>query len=52
MGTLFQLTGEKVGEVKAVADMYQRKAEMGRNSDAFIALPGWCKPRHSFLHLH
>ena len=29
-----------VGEVKAVADMHQRKAEMARQSDAFIALPG------------
>ncbi|PNY03451.1 cytokinin riboside 5'-monophosphate phosphoribohydrolase [Trifolium pratense] len=36
-----ELTGETVGEVKAVADMHQRKAEMARNSDAFIALPGW-----------
>ncbi|XP_071908245.1 cytokinin riboside 5'-monophosphate phosphoribohydrolase LOG1 isoform X2 [Coffea arabica] len=35
-----ELTGEPVGEVKAVADMHQRKAEMARNSDAFIALPG------------
>ncbi|KAL5069067.1 hypothetical protein RYX36_019954, partial [Vicia faba] len=34
-----ELTGETVGEVKAVADMHQRKAEMARNSDAFIALP-------------
>jgi predicted Rossmann-fold nucleotide-binding protein len=37
---LFQLTGETVGEVKAVADMHQRKAEMAKHSDAFIALPG------------
>lgn len=29
-----------MGEVKAVADMHQRKAEMARRSDAFIALPG------------
>jgi hypothetical protein len=29
-----------VGEVRAVAGMHQRKAEMARNSDAFIALPG------------
>ena len=36
-----QLTGETVGEVKAVADMHQRKAEMAKHSDAFIALPGW-----------
>ncbi|XP_065637151.1 cytokinin riboside 5'-monophosphate phosphoribohydrolase LOG3 isoform X1 [Quercus suber] len=34
------LTGETVGELKAVADMHQRKAEMARHSDAFIALPG------------
>ncbi|MQM23880.1 hypothetical protein Taro_056950, partial [Colocasia esculenta] len=34
-----QLTGETVGEVMAVADMHQRKAEMARQSDAFIALP-------------
>ncbi|KAF5955228.1 hypothetical protein HYC85_008084 [Camellia sinensis] len=34
------LTGETVGEVKAVADMHQRKAEMAKHSDAFIALPG------------
>ncbi|XP_073011715.1 cytokinin riboside 5'-monophosphate phosphoribohydrolase LOG1-like [Typha latifolia] len=35
-----EITGETVGEVKAVADMHQRKAEMARRSDAFIALPG------------
>jgi predicted Rossmann-fold nucleotide-binding protein len=35
-----QLTGETVGEVRPVADMHQRKAEMARNSDCFIALPG------------
>ncbi|XP_034692887.1 cytokinin riboside 5'-monophosphate phosphoribohydrolase LOG3 isoform X2 [Vitis riparia] len=34
------LTGVTVGEVKAVADMHQRKAEMAKHSDAFIALPG------------
>ncbi|KAJ6310924.1 hypothetical protein OIU76_015610 [Salix suchowensis] len=34
------ITGETVGEVKPVADMHQRKAEMARNSDCFIALPG------------
>lgn len=28
--------------MKAVADMHQRKAEMARQSDAFIALPGEC----------
>ncbi|KAG2310117.1 hypothetical protein Bca4012_024629 [Brassica carinata] len=35
-----QITGETIGEVKAVADMHQRKAEMARQADAFIALPG------------
>ncbi|PHT78873.1 Cytokinin riboside 5'-monophosphate phosphoribohydrolase LOG4 [Capsicum annuum] len=35
-----ELTGKTVGEVKVVADMHQRKAEMARHSDAFIALPG------------
>ncbi|CAI0452981.1 unnamed protein product [Linum tenue] len=35
-----EITGVTVGEVKAVADMHQRKAEMARHSDAFIALPG------------
>ncbi|XP_075475117.1 cytokinin riboside 5'-monophosphate phosphoribohydrolase LOG5-like [Primulina tabacum] len=32
--------GETVGEVRMVADMHQRKAEMARHSDCFIALPG------------
>lgn len=35
-----QITGEPVGEVKAVSGMHQRKAEMARQADAFIALPG------------
>ncbi|OEL32179.1 putative cytokinin riboside 5'-monophosphate phosphoribohydrolase LOGL3 [Dichanthelium oligosanthes] len=35
-----EVIGETVGEVVAVADMHQRKAEMARQSDAFIALPG------------
>ncbi|EOY15206.1 Lysine decarboxylase family protein isoform 2 [Theobroma cacao] len=34
-----EITGETVGEVKPVADMHQRKAEMARHSDCFIALP-------------
>ncbi|KAF5747766.1 hypothetical protein HS088_TW05G00493 [Tripterygium wilfordii] len=37
---LLQLTGETVGEVKTVSNMHQRKAEMARKADAFIALPG------------
>ncbi|KAA8518473.1 hypothetical protein F0562_015979 [Nyssa sinensis] len=35
-----ELTGETIGEVRAVSDMHQRKAEMARQADAFIALPG------------
>ncbi|EER94862.2 hypothetical protein BDA96_01G398200 [Sorghum bicolor] len=35
-----EIIGETAGEVIAVADMHQRKAEMERQSDAFIALPG------------
>ncbi|KAE8656476.1 Cytokinin riboside 5'-monophosphate phosphoribohydrolase LOG5 [Hibiscus syriacus] len=35
-----EITGETIGEVKAVADMHQRKAEMASHSDCFIALPG------------
>lgn len=35
-----QITGETVGEVRTVSDMHQRKAEMARQADAFIALPG------------
>ncbi|KAL0366041.1 UNVERIFIED_CONTAM: putative cytokinin riboside 5'-monophosphate phosphoribohydrolase LOGL2 [Sesamum radiatum] len=31
---------EPVGEVRAVSGMHQRKAEMARQADAFIALPG------------
>ncbi|EPS64496.1 hypothetical protein M569_10285, partial [Genlisea aurea] len=35
-----EISGEPVGEVKAVSGMHQRKAEMARQADAFIALPG------------
>ncbi|CAK7346227.1 unnamed protein product [Dovyalis caffra] len=35
-----EITGETVGEVKAVSGMHQRKAEMARQADAFLALPG------------
>nr|GMD39640.1 cytokinin riboside 5'-monophosphate phosphoribohydrolase LOG7 [Ipomoea batatas]GMD44393.1 cytokinin riboside 5'-monophosphate phosphoribohydrolase LOG7 [Ipomoea batatas] len=34
------ITGETIGEVRAVSNMHQRKAEMARQADAFIALPG------------
>ncbi|CAN1243104.1 Cytokinin riboside 5'-monophosphate phosphoribohydrolase LOG5 [Linum perenne] len=33
-----EITGETIGEVRPVADMHQRKAEMARHSDCFIAL--------------
>ncbi|RAL51734.1 unnamed protein product [Cuscuta campestris] len=35
-----EITGGPIGEVRAVSDMHQRKAEMARQADAFIALPG------------
>ncbi|PIN14088.1 hypothetical protein CDL12_13292 [Handroanthus impetiginosus] len=35
-----EISGETVGELRIVADMHQRKAQMAKNSDAFIALPG------------
>jgi len=35
-----QITGGSIGEVRAVTGMQQRKAEMARQADAFIALPG------------
>ncbi|CAA0818568.1 Cytokinin riboside 5-monophosphate phosphoribohydrolase LOG1 [Striga hermonthica] len=35
-----EITGEPVGEVKAVSGMHQRKAEMAKQADAFVALPG------------
>uniref|UniRef100_A0A453LJK6 Cytokinin riboside 5'-monophosphate phosphoribohydrolase n=1 Tax=Aegilops tauschii subsp. strangulata TaxID=200361 RepID=A0A453LJK6_AEGTS len=39
-GLMLQITGVTVGEVVAVSGMHERKAAMGRNADAFIALPG------------
>ncbi|CAL9160442.1 unnamed protein product, partial [Musa hybrid cultivar] len=33
------ITGETIGEVQPVAGMHQRKAEMARQADAFVALP-------------
>lgn len=35
-----ELTGQTVGRLVAVRNMHQRKAEMARQADAFIALPG------------
>lgn len=46
---LQQLTGETIGELRAVSGMHQRKAEMARQADAFIALPGKFKPLPLFV---
>ncbi|KAH7532288.1 hypothetical protein FEM48_Zijuj04G0003900 [Ziziphus jujuba var. spinosa] len=35
-----EISGSSVGEVIIVSDMHERKAEMARRADAFIALPG------------
>ncbi|XP_021278717.1 cytokinin riboside 5'-monophosphate phosphoribohydrolase LOG8-like [Herrania umbratica] len=35
-----EISGHAVGEVLVVSDMHERKAEMARRADAFIALPG------------
>lgn len=37
---LLQISGETIGDLKVVEDMHQRKSEMAKNADAFIALPG------------
>ncbi|KAM0848997.1 hypothetical protein ACQ4PT_054010 [Festuca glaucescens] len=38
------VTGDPVGEVRAVSGMHERKAEMARYADAFIALPALDNP--------
>ncbi|KAL8240084.1 hypothetical protein R6Q59_013439 [Mikania micrantha] len=35
-----EIIGDNIGEVRPVLDMHERKAEMARQADAFIALPG------------
>ncbi|KAG0601031.1 hypothetical protein M758_11G078800 [Ceratodon purpureus] len=35
-----EICGNTIGDLVAVDDMHQRKAEMARRADAFIALPG------------
>ncbi|KAJ7982217.1 Cytokinin riboside 5'-monophosphate phosphoribohydrolase [Quillaja saponaria] len=35
-----EISGETYGEVKTVADMHERKSEMAKHAEAFIALPG------------
>lgn len=34
------MSGETLGEAKVVRDMHERKSEMAKHADAFIALPG------------
>lgn len=43
-----QICGNTVGDLIAVDDMHQRKAEMARRADAFIALPGNDSPPRKF----
>lgn len=40
MFAIWQISGATVGDVRIVSDMHERKAEMAREADAFIALPG------------
>eukprot|EP00246_Nothoceros_aenigmaticus_P016725 TRINITY_DN7794_c0_g1_i1.p1 TRINITY_DN7794_c0_g1~~TRINITY_DN7794_c0_g1_i1.p1 ORF type:complete len:221 (-),score=27.70 TRINITY_DN7794_c0_g1_i1:383-1045(-) len=35
-----EISGHTVGELRAVTDMHTRKAEMAKQADAFIAMPG------------
>ncbi|XP_057776197.1 cytokinin riboside 5'-monophosphate phosphoribohydrolase LOG8 isoform X1 [Salvia miltiorrhiza] len=35
-----EISGETVGDVRIVSDMHERKADMAREAEAFIALPG------------
>ncbi|XP_073316644.1 cytokinin riboside 5'-monophosphate phosphoribohydrolase LOG8-like [Primulina huaijiensis] len=36
----FEISGEAVGDVRIVSDMHERKAEMAKEAEAFISLPG------------
>ncbi|KAI5069536.1 hypothetical protein GOP47_0015837 [Adiantum capillus-veneris] len=38
--TSHQMAEQAIGEMRVVADMHERKAEMARIADAFIAMPG------------
>ncbi|KAH9288217.1 hypothetical protein KI387_032334, partial [Taxus chinensis] len=38
--TPVEICGQTMGELKVVTGMHERKAEMARQADAFIALPG------------
>lgn len=52
-----EICGATFGDLVAVDDMHQRKAEMARRADAFIALPGILHMSHikyfqCMLHIH
>ncbi|KZV36519.1 hypothetical protein F511_15690 [Dorcoceras hygrometricum] len=36
----FEISGGAVGDVRIVSDMHERKAEMAKEAEAFISLPG------------
>ncbi|XP_073019867.1 cytokinin riboside 5'-monophosphate phosphoribohydrolase LOG8-like [Primulina eburnea] len=36
----FEISGGTVGDVRIVSDMHERKAEMAKEAEAFISLPG------------
>nr|XP_011460262.1 PREDICTED: cytokinin riboside 5'-monophosphate phosphoribohydrolase LOG7-like isoform X2 [Fragaria vesca subsp. vesca] len=44
-----EITGGSVGEVRVVSGMHERKAEMAREADAFVALPGGYGTLEEFL---
>ncbi|KAL2933268.1 Cytokinin riboside 5'-monophosphate phosphoribohydrolase LOG1 [Bienertia sinuspersici] len=46
-----EIVGETHGEVKIVADMHERKSEMEKHADAFIALPGTYLIQHTTVGL-
>ncbi|XP_071937542.1 cytokinin riboside 5'-monophosphate phosphoribohydrolase LOG1-like isoform X1 [Coffea arabica] len=46
-----EISGKTYGELKIVADMHQRKSEMEKHADAFIALPGGYGTMEEFLEM-
>ncbi|KAL6337390.1 hypothetical protein AAG906_036704 [Vitis piasezkii] len=36
----YEITGKTIGDIKIVSSMHERKSEMAKRADAFIALPG------------
>lgn len=45
----WQISGETVGDVRIVSDMHERKADMAREAEAFIALPGKERKKLKFV---